>query len=143
MNNLDYAKKMLEEHGCTCAAYDGRYLYESSERGVKPLLALLDEGRLLRGFSVADRVVGRAAAFLYVLLGASEVFARVVSEPALDVFRQFGIPAAYLEKVDAIFNRTGTGLCPMESAVIGIASPDEAERAVRKRLAEISAEAQK
>ena len=44
-----------------------------------------------RGFAAADRVVGRAAAFLYVLLGAGEIYAGVMSDTAADVLERFGV----------------------------------------------------
>ena len=39
------------------------------------------------------------------------------------------------EKVDAIFNRTNTGFCPMESAVWDIDEPEKAPDAIKKKLA--------
>lgn len=137
MKNIDKAKLMLSEGGYTLAAVSRSDTYTSTRRGVKPLLDLIDTGRSLEGYSVADRVVGRAAAFLYVLLKADEVYANIMSRPALEVFEAFGLPAECGETVDAIINRTGTGLCPMESSVIGIDDPCEAEAAIRKKLAEL------
>ena len=125
---------MLSREGYTfCALKEGELL-SSRERGVKPLLSLLDEGKRLEGFAAADKVVGRAAAFLYALLGADEVFAGTVSTPALEVFRSFGLPICFEREVEFIMNRTETGLCPMESSVLEISEPAEAERAIRAKL---------
>lgn len=58
----------------------------STERGVKPLLQWLDGENSVKGFSAVDKVVGRAAAFLYVLLEVKEVYAGVMSEGAAHYF---------------------------------------------------------
>ena len=58
----------------------------STERGVKPLLQWLDGENRVKGFSAVDKVVGRAAAFLYVLLEVKEVYAGVMSEGAAHYF---------------------------------------------------------
>ncbi|MGI5977376.1 MAG: DUF1893 domain-containing protein [Candidatus Limivicinus sp.] len=136
--DLEKAKKILAEGEYTCTAVLGDSVITSRERGVKPLLNLIDAGRRLSRYSVADRVIGKAAAYLYVLLDAKEVYADVMSRPALEVFRFRGIPASQGELAQAISNRTGTGLCPMESAVMDIDSPKEAEKALRIRLRELN-----
>ena len=79
MDNWEKAKTLLAEGGYTCVICGGDKVYTSHERGVKPLLELLEQGAELKGFSAADRVVGKAAAFLYVLLGVSAVYAGVIS----------------------------------------------------------------
>ena len=134
MDNWEKAKQLLAEGGYTCVICGGDTVYTSHERGVKPLLELLEQGAELKGFSAADRVVGKAAAFLYVLLGVSAVYAGVISEPAAGVFRRFGVQADWEEKVEAIFNRTNTGFCPMESAVWDIDEPEKAPDAIKKKL---------
>jgi len=139
MSDMENAKRILTEGGYTCAAVCGNDVYTSRQRGVRPLLDLLDAGKSLKGYSVADKVVGRAAAFLYVRLETDEVYSGIISKPALDVFRQFGIRISYGELVDVIFNRTNTGLCPMESSVLGIREPETAEQAIRAKLAELTA----
>lgn len=139
MNFIETAKRILNEGGYTCAAVCGSNVYTSRQRGVKPLLDLLDAGKSLKGYAVADKVIGRAAAFLYVRLEAEEVYSEIISKPALEVFRQFGIRVSYGELVDVIFNRTNTGLCPMESSVLEIREPEAAEQAIRAKLAELTA----
>ena len=137
MNDLEKAIMLLNDGSYTCAACRGDEKYTSTMRGVKPLLDLIDAQQTLDGYSVADRVVGRAAAFLYVELKAQRVHALIMSRAAQEVFIRYGIEYSYGALVDAIFNRTNTGLCPMESAVCDIQTPHEAELAVRARLREL------
>ena len=90
--DLIRAKALLKDD-VTCALVGGGRAVTSTQRGVKPLLAWL--GGDHRGFAAADKVVGRAAAFLYVLLGVSSLYAAVLSEPALAVLRAHHIPVEY------------------------------------------------
>ena len=107
-------------------------IYISEERGVKPLLKCYYEKKMPSGFSAADKVVGKAAAFLYVLLGAKELYADVISRTALAVLQQYDITVTYGQLTDAIRNRTNTGFCPMETAVLAIDDPAEALLAIEK-----------
>jgi hypothetical protein len=50
------------------------------------------------------------------------------------VFEAEGIEVEYEVRVDRILNRTATGFCPMESAVLKIQTPVEALEAIRKTL---------
>lgn len=136
----DLAKAIdkLKEGQYTCVLCRGNVMYTSTERGVKPLLDWLDSGRDVKGFSAADKVVGRGAAFLYILLGVEEVYAHVMSTGAIQTLTGKGIGVRYDISAEHIINRAGTGYCPMEEAVSGLKDPEEALTAVRKRLAELN-----
>jgi len=136
--DLTKAIDTLNGGNYTCVLCRDNTIYTSTERGVKPLIEWLDGGIDLKGFSAADKVVGKAAAFLYVLLGVKEVYARVMSETAIQVFTENGIGYQYDVSVQNIINRTKTGLCPMEETVKEISSPSEALAAVRSKLAQLS-----
>lgn len=101
-------------------------------RGVGALLDLLQENGLA-GASVADKIVGKAAALLMVRGGAKEVYAETLSEGGAAVFAKYGIPYCYGECVRHIVNRQGTGPCPMEQTVAGIEDPAAAQAALRAR----------
>ncbi len=133
--DLEAAKTLLEKENLTCALVRGKQRFTSTHRGVKPLLQWLEAGADLRGFCAADKVIGKAAAYLYVLLGIREVWAGVISRASLEVFRAYGIPVFFATQVEAIRNRTNTGLCPMEQAVKDICRPEEAPVRIRQALA--------
>lgn len=122
----------------TCVLCRGDDVYTAVHRGVKPLIEWIDCGADFKDFSAADKVVGKAAAFLYVLLGVSEVYALVMSEAAVDTLAKNGIVSKYEKSVPHIINRNGDGMCPMEQSVWDIDDPAEALDAIRKRLAELS-----
>ena len=137
-NELTAARSLLEDGGYTCVVCLGGQTHTATQRGVRPLLDWLDSGLDLRGYSAADRVVGRATAFLYVLLGVKEVYARVMSRPAAEVLAAYGICACPDTLVDGIINRRGDGPCPFEAAVMDISTPEEALTAIRKKMAQMN-----
>lgn len=136
--NLTKARKILAGGGFTFAAFNGETALTDDRRGVKPLLDTLDRGETLRGFSAADKVVGKAAAFLYVLLGVNEIYADVISIHALAVLEEHNVHAEYSVLTEAVKNRAGTGFCPMETAVIGEKVPESALEKIRAEIIELS-----
>ena len=107
---FEQAKQILEAEGCTCVICGAGGIYKSDRRGVAPLLALLDMGTDMTGASAADRVVGKATAFLYGLLGVKQVYARVMSRPAAGVLEEAGIEGSTSLKIthEKIANHMGT-----------------------------------
>lgn len=134
MEDLHRAKRILEEENCTCVLCRGQQVYQSHRRGVAPLLQLLDEGADMAGACAADRVVGKATAFLYCLLGVRSVYAHVMSRPAARVLEQGGVEASWGQLVDGIQNRKKDGPCPMEYATHNCTSADQALTAIRETL---------
>lgn len=133
MLDLERARKVLSEGCYTCVLCRGDSIYTATARGVRPLVDWLDSGLDLRGFSAADKVVGRATAFLYVLLGVKEVHALVMSTPAREALEANGINAFCDKEVPGIINRRGDGPCPFEDAVLGITDPQDALAAIRRK----------
>ncbi len=134
-NDLEKAKKLLNSGDYTCVLCKDDVIFTSKQRGVKPLLDWIDSKTNLQGFSAADKVVGKATAYLYVICGVSKVYSPVISEPAKKVLFENKIAAVFDKSVTAIRNRTNTGFCPMETAVYNIDDPTEALIAVKNTLA--------
>lgn len=135
--NVKKAIEILSKGEYTCVLCREDTVYTSMERGVKPLLDWLDSDKEFKGFCAADKVVGKAAAFLYVLLGVKTVYAPVMSRGAIDTLERYDIQSLYDCSVDKIINRAGTGICPMEETVWDISSPEEALRVVKIKLTEL------
>ena len=131
--SLEKAKSLLISSASTIAVVSNGEVFTSQERGVKPLLHLLTEKKgFLKGASVADKVIGKAAALLMVLGEIKEVHTLIISEPAIKVFEKYNIPCFYDKR---IVNRTGDGLCPMETLCLDIDSPQEAFAKIKTSFA--------
>ena len=128
------AKMLLADSDYTCVLCKGDRVLTSRLRGVAPLMSFWKEKEDISGFFAADKVVGKATALLYCLLGVQQIYATVMSRPALLVLQAHGIPAFYEQLVDAIQNRTGDGFCPMETATRDIEDPALAPDAIEKAL---------
>lgn len=137
MHNLEKAKKLLAECGYTCVLCSHSDTRTSHLRGVAPLLGWLDEGKTLDQYSAADKVVGKGAAYLYILLKIKELYADVISVPAYNTLKQYGIPVTFQSMTQAIKNRDRTGFCPIETAVMDIDNPHTALTAIRRKLEEM------
>lgn len=93
-------------------------------RGIAPILEALDANPFVfANATVADRVVGRSAAAIYVVGRAKKVVAPVMSEGARRMLEAAGIAAEADELVPRIVNREGTGQCPMDSRIEALEDP--------------------
>lgn len=130
---------LLSTEGATCVAIRNGDTMITHERGVKPLLQWISEGVSFEGWSVADKVVGKAPALLYVQLKPAMVYAIAMSEAARDILLANGIACGCEDLVPFIMNRAGDGQCPMDASVTNISDPREAERAIRECARQIAA----
>ena len=137
MDNLQKAKKTFAQGAYSCVFCRGDKIYTDDKRGIMPLLQLLQQNKDMSGYSVCDKIVGKAAAMLFVLLHVKEVWAQVMAEEAYKILTAYGIRPGYGALVKQIQNRAGTGPCPMERAVMNIDNPQEALQAVIKTLNQI------
>ena len=138
MHDLEKARSLLEKENYTCVICRGDDVITDRRRGIRPLMELLESGKDLHGYSAADKVVGKAAAFLYCLLGVKALHAGVLSVPARDVLVSAGISVEWGSLVPAIRNRAGDGFCPMETAVWDLTDPALAPDAIRNALKKLS-----
>ena len=139
--DLEKARDVLTQGGYTCVICRAGELYTDDRRGVRPLLEFLEQQQDWSGFCAADKVVGKAAAFLYQLMGIQALYAQVVSEPAAKVLQEAGIALTYGTLVPAIRNRTDTGFCPMETAVWEITKPEDAVPVLKTTLDNLTIQA--
>lgn len=135
--NLEKAKMLLSKTSSTCVLCSGDIILTDNRRGVRPLLDLLETNTNVASFSVADKVVGKAAAYLYCLLNIKCLYAQVISQPALNVLSKTDIDVEYDQLVPAIQNRTKNGFCPMERAVWNVDSAQDALIAIQETLAQL------
>lgn len=135
MTDLEKAKEILEKGKYTLVLADGDKVETDTLRGVHPLLNRL--GKDYSSYSAADKVIGKGAAFLYVLLRIKSVDCNIISKPALEVFERYGISIQYKDLVEHIFNHQKNGYCPIEEATAKANTPEEALPLIYQRLKEL------
>ena len=129
----------LESEKLTCILQKGDNVLTSTQTGIRPLLEWIDEKQDTRDGAAADKIVGKAAALLYVFMGVRAVYAEVLSAGGLRTLQAHGIRAEYGTLTDYIVNRAGTGMCPMEETVQTVSDPAEALAALRATAARLRA----
>ena len=138
IKEIETVKNRLIGGDFTCVLHINGLEFSSKERGVKPLIKFLESGKSFVGAVAGDKTVGAGAAYLYVLLGVKCVWANVVSAKAKDVLNRYRIGLFYGELVPNIINRQGDGVCPIEQAVIGANSPENAYELIKEKLKTLS-----
>lgn len=118
--------KMLHEgdYSCVVENNDGRFTF--SQRGIADLYDMVkNKPGFLNGASVADKVVGKGAAALMIAGGVRNIYADLISNPALTLLREAGIEPGYGHVVPFIQNRTQTDWCPVEKMCREETSPEK------------------
>ncbi|PKM62559.1 MAG: DUF1893 domain-containing protein [Firmicutes bacterium HGW-Firmicutes-21] len=129
------AIELLKSSTDTLVAINGDTVYRSDKKGIIPIMDLLDgDKKVLLNASVADKIIGGAAAFLLVYGGVSEVYGETMSDKAVSVLENAGIPFTYGTLVPHIKNRSGDDLCPLERLCLNAATPTEAYKEITEFL---------
>ena len=111
------AAKLLYERQASFVLCKGKTTVIETEAGLGPLFSVLKKGENFSGFCAADKIVGKAAAFLYVRLGVREVYAPIMSDAAIYTLARHGIYPICERSVVDIMNQDRTNLCPIEKLV--------------------------
>lgn len=105
---------------------DNGMIYKYDGRGVSDLFRLLQEApEVLCGASIADKVIGKAAAALMIRGNVKEVYGDTISTSAISLFCKNGVEISFVTEVHHIINQTKSDWCPMEKACYELDSIDE------------------
>ena len=130
---MDALITLLHEGAYSCVIRKGAEVRTFHKRGVADLFRMREEERaLLLGGFVEGMVVGEGAAALMVLGGVKHVYTDVISTPALDLFKTYGVEVSFSEVTDRIVNRTKDGLCPVETLCLDLDSPADMLNEIRQ-----------
>jgi hypothetical protein len=128
MKDLEIARIRLKEGNLSLViAKNGKIIFETRSHGLRGFLQainLLDKE--LAESSVADRIMGRAAALLSVYSNVSAVFAVTISKEGIKVLEDNNIPYQFESCVPKILNSKGDDMCPFEKLTITLTNPAKA-----------------
>jgi hypothetical protein len=129
--DIDLAKeKLLEENYALVIVKQEKFLFTSKEKGIKPIyLALTQLGETLKGASLADKVIGKAAAMFCHLAQVDKVYAELISHKGMEVLKEAGIDFEYDKTCPYILNQSQDGMCPIEKLATNI---DDGKLLLRK-----------
>lgn len=139
MNALDKYLTKLDSLGLSLMVYDGdEVIFKSASKGVRPHLEAIEAlGTRLKGTTMVDKIVGRAAALLILYSEAAEVHAGVVSRGGREVLERSGMPLFFDTETEHIKMVDGRIYCPFEAMVQGIDDPTKAYHAVVEKMADL------
>ena len=128
MQDLKLAKLRLKERDLTLVIVKGgKVIFETESQGVSGFLQAIEKfGKRLASSSVADKIVGAAAAMLCAYSGVASVFAVTISEEGIKVLKGQGISYQFENRVPNIFNYDRTDVCPFEKLAASSRDPKEA-----------------
>jgi len=118
----------------------GKIVHTDTRMGVAAVLDLVKNSPdVLKGAIVVDKVVGKAAASLFILGRVGYVYGVVMSRPAAALLADANAGVRHDVVVDVIQNRMKNGVCPVEQCLYDIFNPNEALSAIESKLAELRA----
>ncbi len=132
----------LKNSTCTVLRGD-EVIYSSGFTGIRPVLDIIHSGTDITGCTAVDKIVGKAAALLYVYAGVSCVYAEVMSYEGKRLLKENNIDTHFLNLTEKIINRRGDGICPMEETVLEIDDPSTALTALETKVKELKANERK
>lgn len=137
-NAIESAKNLIRTGNATCVVIkDGRIVNTERGQGIKPIIALYEQGRL-EGAVVVDKIVGKAAAMIMTLGGVKSCYGLTVSRSAVEYLKKRNIDVKYDTCAERIINRKGDGMCPMEETVLNTDDPEIALKLIKAKISELS-----
>jgi hypothetical protein len=109
-----------------------KVIFATKKQGISGFLQAIEKlDRNLVAASVADKIVGVAAAILCVYSGVVSVFALTLSEEGIRVLEDNNIEYTFEKKVVNILNRDKNDVCPFEKVALASESSDEAYKKLK------------
>lgn len=135
--NLDLLKAKENLNGHTIALVKQDEIITSNKRGIMPMIDLIKANKNLEDFSVADVVVGKAVAMLFVKAKIKEIYAETISMIAKEYLEKHKVVFTYKNLVPYIINRAGNGMCIMEELVLNDGNEEVAYQKMKNKLEEL------
>lgn len=138
MELIEKAKKILIENDAKAVLVSKEKEIISYKNGVIFLYEEVKNNKNYKDYVLADKLIGKAAAYLIVLLNIKVVFTFLISNSAKEIFDKYHIKYSFYKDTDKILNNSETDLCPMEKATNNDDSPILAYLHIETKLKELN-----
>lgn len=126
---------ILRREKCSLVVKNHGIVTTYSKPGVRDLEYLLDhDPEMLHGATIADKVIGKAAAAMVVVGGVNELYAEVMSKKAIPFLEEAGIAYTYGTLVDTI--KEEGDRCQLEKITAPATTPEETVALLRTHFEE-------
>lgn len=138
VEDLEIAKeKLKQENLALVVAKNGKVIFATDSHGIGGLLRAIQElENGMKGSSVADKILGKAAALLCVYAEVARVFAITASERGIQALEDNKVFYRFENTVPYILDSQRRSMCPFERLVIEISNPKEAYERLKAFAAE-------
>lgn len=127
--------EILKREKCSLVVKNHGIVTTYSKPGVRDLEYLLDhDPEMLHGATIADKVIGKAAAAMVVVGGVNELYAEVMSKKAIPFLDDAGIIYTYGTLVDTI--KEEGDRCQLEKITAPATTPEETVALLRTHFEE-------
>lgn len=127
--------EILRREKCSLVVKNHGIVTTYSKPGVRDLEYLLDhDPEMLHGATIADKVIGKAAAAMVVVGGVKELYAEVLSKKAIPFLEEAGIVYTYGTLVDTI--KEEGDRCQLEKITAPATTPEETVALLRTHFEE-------
>lgn len=127
--------EILRREKCSLVVKNHGIVTTYSKPGVRDLEYLLDhDPEMLHGATIADKVIGKAAAAMVVVGGVKELYAEVMSKKAIPFLDDAGIIYTYGTLVDTI--KEEGDRCQLEKITAPATTPEETVALLRTHFEE-------
>lgn len=127
--------EILRREKCSLVVKNHGIVTTYSKPGVRDLEHLLDhDPEMLQGATIADKVIGKAAAAMVVVGGVKELYAEVISKKAIPFLEEAGIAYTYGTLVDTI--KEEGDRCQLEKITAPATTPEETVDLLRAHFEE-------
>lgn len=127
--------EILRREKCSLVVKNHGIVTTYSKPGVRDLEHLLDhDPEMLDGATIADKVIGKAAAAMVVVGGVKELYAEVLSKKAIPFLEEAGIAYTYGTLVDTI--KEEGDRCQLEKITAPATTPEETVALLRTHFEE-------
>ena len=123
----------LLKNGHHAIVIDNGTITTYDTKGIATLLQMVNQDTSpLKGATVVDKVVGKAAAALMILGGVTRLPALLIS-----LLSTTDIIVSYEQQVPYIINRMQTGWCPMEQACQHSLTPEDCLKQIKNKISQL------
>lgn len=127
--------EILRREKCSLVVKNHGIVTTYSKPGVRDLEHLLDhDPEMLQGATIADKVIGKAAAAMVVVGGVKELYAEAMSKKAIPFLEEAGIAYTYGTLVDTI--KEEGDRCQLEKITAPATTPEETVALLRTHFEE-------
>lgn len=134
MDDLETAKQRLKDKKLSLVfVKNSKPIFETNTEGLVGFLQAIEKlSDNLSGASVADKIVGNAAALLCAYSNVKAAFAVTLSKSGLEILNTYNVRCEFENLVPTILNMKKTDKCPFEKLVENTTNPKEAYEKIKR-----------